>query len=467
MNAIRAVTDQNGVRYELAELLGRGGQGAVYSVKGGRLAVKIIEESSQADRDRLRNQLMHVRRLPLGDLALAKPLEMLRPPQTGYIMELLTGMIPIKSLLSPQKGQTLSVEWYLSGGGLRRRLLLLGRAAQIMAQLHGKGLVYSDPSPTNIFVSKSLDAHEVRFIDTDNLRYESTPQSSRHRIFTPSFGAPELVAGKSGVTTLTDVYAFAILAFQTLTLAHPFIGDWVNEGEPDLEELAFAGQLPWIDDPEDDRNRASFGIPRQWVLSPRLSETFGRTFGPGRIDPKLRPGTEEWAERLFAAADATITCPDCSSSYFFTQSSCPWCDEPRPNFAIASFYLWDPCYGPRGGILDKPKGGKISPVIVGQRAISEGETFFFSRRLAFGHSKGAVDEPVVSVTLAGNHIKLKSHDGKAYPVSSPTGNKLTEIGAIEKSIKIEEGQYSLLLHFGENDALHRVVSFLLRRGGQA
>ncbi len=78
MNKIKSVVDVNGVRYELAELLGRGGQGKVYVVKGGRLAVKIMEGRSQMHRERMRNQLTHVRRLPVAELSLAKPLEMLR-----------------------------------------------------------------------------------------------------------------------------------------------------------------------------------------------------------------------------------------------------------------------------------------------------------------------------------------------------------------------------------------------------
>lgn len=88
MSALMTVIDQNGVRYELTKLLGRGGQGEVYAVKGGRLAVKIMSGCNQYQRDRLRNQLTHVRRLPLSDLALAKPIEMLRPPHTGYVIKL-------------------------------------------------------------------------------------------------------------------------------------------------------------------------------------------------------------------------------------------------------------------------------------------------------------------------------------------------------------------------------------------
>ena len=47
-----------------------------------------------------------------------------------------------------------------------------------------------------------------------------------------------LVLGKSGVNTLTDAHAFAVIAFQTLCLIHPLMGDLVLDGEPELEEKA-------------------------------------------------------------------------------------------------------------------------------------------------------------------------------------------------------------------------------------
>lgn len=464
MSRGKTVTDQNGVRYKLTSLLGRGGQGAVYAIKGGRLAVKIFSVGNQARRERLRNQLIHVRRLPLRDLALAKPLEMLRPPHTGYVMELLTDMAPIKTLMAPKKGETPSVEWYLEGGGLRKRLLVLGQAAHVISQLHGKGLVYSDPSPSNIFISKGRDAQEVWLIDTDNLQYESNPCSA---VFTHGYGAPELLSNASGVTTLTDAFSFAVIAFQTLSLAHPFIGDMVNDGEPEFEEQAFAGKLPWIEDPKDESNRATFGVPRHWVLSPKLRDAFYMAFGPGRNDPIMRPGVGELADKLYGAADATIECSACSGTFYFTEPRCPWCEKARPSFVTAVFHLWDPEVGPHGGILEKPKGKTKRPVLAGHAALSDGRAYVITRRLAFGQSIGPSGEPVVSVTLSGQAIKLKSLDGNAYPLFSPTGSQKTEIGDREKTIHIEECQGSWRLHFGTNDALHRVVSFELRKGRDA
>ena len=463
MTTIGSVVDANGVRYELGGLLGRGGQGAVYAVKGGRLAVKLVAGRSQRDRERMRNQLTHVRRLPVGELSLAKPLEMLRPPHTGYVMELLTGMVPIGTLLAPPKGEPPGVEWYLRTGGLRRRLVVLARAAHTLARLHGMGLAYSDPAPANIFISDDPAFAEVWFIDTDNLRYESSP-SALAGVYTPGYGAPELVQGKSGVTTLTDVHAFAVIAFQVLALVHPFVGDFVNEGEPELEEQAFAGLIPWVDDADDDRNRASFGVPRAWVLSARLAEAFERTFGAGRLTPSDRPGAAEWAERLFAAADATIPCPGCRGTFYFNQPRCTWCDAERPTFATAVFHVWDPNHGAAGGVLTKPQRGEPRPVIVAHGAVTSTTALIVTRRLAFDSQGASADEPVVEASLSRDRLSLRSLDGKSYPLSSASGDRQTVVSDRPQTVRLVPGQVSWRLHLGETGRLHRVLSFDLRPG---
>ena len=466
MSNARSVIDVNGVRYELAHLLGRGGQGAVYAVQGGRLAVKLLAGRGPDRRQRIRNQLTMIRRLQLRDLALAKPLEMLRPPHTGYVMELLTGMVPIKSLLAPPRGQAPTAEWYLQSGDIRRRLRVLARAAHVLAQLHGRGLAYSDPSPANIFVSDDDAFAEVRFIDADNLRYESAPGSSAG-VYTPGYGAPELVRGESGITTLTDVHAFSVIAFQALTLAHPFIGNLVNDGEPELEENALAGRLPWIDDPVDRRNRASFGVPRDQVLSKRLREGFARTFGEGRVSPAARPGATEWADRFFAAADATIECSSCGGSFYFNHSRCTWCNADRQTFAMALVNLWDPGHGPSGGILSEPYRGRVRSTLVGHGAITASRPYHITRRLAFGQMEANAEDPIIEVRLSDGRIRLKSVDGAQYRLVLPSGARETVVFGREQVMKMAAGRASSRLHFGSRDSLHRVVSFVLHPGGTA
>ena len=278
------------------------------------------------------------------------------------------------------------------------------------------------------------------------------------------YGAPELVRGRSGVNTLTDVHAFVVIAFRALVVTHPFIGDLVNDGEPELEEKAFKGLLPWIDDPEDDSNRTSSGVPRERVLSTRLAEMFQRTFGEGRLTPEHRPGAAEWAERLFAAADATIRCSDCKSTFYFNQRRCTWCDEERPTFAMAVLHLWDPQHGANGGILAKPQQGTTRPVRVGHGAVTSATPFTVTRRLAFDRLGPDIDESVVEASLVGDRLTLRSRDGEQYRLLSATGGRQATVSDQPQTLRLKPGQASWRLHFGDKSRRHRVLSFELWPG---
>ena len=90
----KRITDERGQAYELERKLGEGGQGAVYSARGGRRAIKILfNSSSNSRRELLRGQLQNIRRMPeLRGLAIARPLEMLQAPHLGYVMELISAI---------------------------------------------------------------------------------------------------------------------------------------------------------------------------------------------------------------------------------------------------------------------------------------------------------------------------------------------------------------------------------------
>jgi DNA-binding helix-hairpin-helix protein with protein kinase domain len=461
-SAPRQVTDLNGVRYSLLRQLGRGGQGAVYEVDGGRLAAKIVFDSSSTRRERLRNQLTQVKRLSLAGLEIARPLEMLRDPILGYVMELLTGMQPMKTLGFVPKNATSSAVWYLKGGGLRRRLQLLARSADVLSALHSMGLVYSDPSPDNIFVSESVEATEVRFIDADNIHYASI--AGVPSVFTPGYGAPELLRCTSGVNSLTDAHAFSVIAFQTLSLAHPLIGDDVSNGSPDREEEALHGRLPWIDHPVDKSNRSSNGIPRSTVLSRKLLSLAERAFGAGLQDATKRPGISEWAECLHGAADATIVCPNCKGTYYFTEQVCPWCKSARPAFATAAFNLWDPTVGPGGQLLQKPAGDRQRAVVAAVLGLTDGETVSVTQRLAHGRHGATGARAVVELRLSGTRLSIRSVDGGRYRLISPSGGRDAEVTDRFKEVRIEPGTASWRLHLGAPETLHRVVNFEVRPG---
>jgi len=236
------VVDEAGAVHTLAKKIGAGGQGEVWLAEGGRRIVKLLRPG--ADAEVLRRQFAFVRRLDLGGLHVAKPIAVLKKPHVGYVAEFLGDMVSIKTLLeAPSKDL---VRWHIDTGSLRRRLRLLAHAGEALLGLHAKGVVYADVSHNNVFVSEPVGAVESWLIDLDNLSHESDP---RRAIYTPGYGAPEVVAGTSGCTSLSDAWAFAVLAWHTLTLHHPFIGDLVNDGEPELEDEALEGLVTPMSSP--------------------------------------------------------------------------------------------------------------------------------------------------------------------------------------------------------------------------
>lgn len=406
MTPIQQVVDESGAVHSLAKKIGAGGQGEVWLTQGGRRIVKLLDPG--ADAEVLRRQFAFVRRLDLAGLHVAKPIAVLKKPYVGYVAEFLGDMLPIKALMeAPTKDLA---RWHIATGSLRRRLRLLAHAGEALLGLHARGVVYADVSHNNVFVSQPINAVEAWLIDLDNLTHESDP---RRAIYTPGYGAPEVVAGTSGCTSLSDAWAFAVLVWHTLTLTHPFIGDLVNDGDPDVEEKAFAGGLPWVGHSTDERNRCSTGIPAELVLAGRLLELARRTFEEGVTDRKRRTSVSDWVERLHVAADQTVGCSGCGGTYFVTSSECPWCNEPCPSVTPVRLTRWQP-----------EKGLVEGATRLWQLPLT-GEGMVLTRRVTEGLTGVAARAPHVELTPIERGISVRAHAGCAAWVA-PVGRARDE-----------------------------------------
>ena len=377
--APKCLVDEYGNFHQIADELDRGGQGVVFRTKDTDLAIKqpLVASCQPNQNTNLRERFQNIRLLPIpARVPVSLPLAILRD-EPGYVMRLLRGMKPFeafdlngkaKKILEsgkpvlpqwlagiPDRDWALRLFHYANTGSTRRRLFALGKCAAILARLHGAGLVYGDISTNNAFITEGYP-HDVWLIDADNMRFELS--SGGVTVLTRGYGAPEVVRGIDSSRPRTDCWAFAVMAFKLLALCHPFIGKKVLEpddeengwdvesdltGRPsDLDEQAYAGYFPFIDDENDSTNSVRTWPPRELVMTLGLRRLFQETFGAGREHPHSRPVMAFWALELIKAADQALDCPACGMSYFADDhESCPYCGGERPAFIRLQTPRWE------------------------------------------------------------------------------------------------------------------------------
>lgn len=483
------VVDERGHVHRLERQLGRGGQGVVFRTGDPNTAVKfLVKPPSKAQgrgtvghsrlyqqmtreagddllkdaraRERLRRRLEIVQTLPApAELNLARPTALLRD-YVGYSMQLLDGMEPILNLIA-RPGLEDVRGFYGQTGSLRRRLRLLSRTCDVLARLHAVPLVYADISPYNVFVPRPLDEDDVWLIDLDNLHFQ-TPKGPF--IYSPGFGAPEVVQGTTGVNTLTDTWSFAVLAWYVLTQTHPLIGDYVDEGgwdeDDDLEEQAYSGQIPWIHDKDDDTNYTELGIfPRKLVATPRLTDLFHQTFGPGRADPLARPSLLQWSDALRRAVDVTVTCSECGQTYFVPHRRCPWC-EASP-FAEC-LYLRASRWVPEEADVERER---LDHPPVWHKVVDANTRDTIQAQVVRAVSFRDTDPPALEIAVHRRGVELKALDRTPYFIVGSHGTPTPLVDG--KRLRLPVSGEEWHLHCGPLDNPHRIVSFLYVQGEDA
>jgi serine/threonine protein kinase len=373
--------DVYGNVHRLGEELARGGQGVVFRTDDDDVALKQPLKNGAPDRDSNMKRLVeNIRFLPLPPkIKISVPLAPLKN-EPGYIMKLLNGMNPfaifnpngedldkLKELTIPKwlseipdDNLKLTLLHYANTGSTKRRFLALSKCASILARLHSVGIIYGDISVNNCFIDTETD--DVWLIDADNMRYEVGEDGLS--VYTPQLGAPELVQSLDSARPQSDCWAFSVMGFMMLALAHPFIGKkvlnpeeesggWDDEGSYeddnslDLDEQAYAGMLPFIDDLDDDSNSGIGGLSRPLIFTPELSNLFQKTFSDGRKCPWKRPSMAFWALEFAKAHDMSISCEGCNMTYFAEKfDQCPYCESPRCQYIKICTDNWSIIFQP-------------------------------------------------------------------------------------------------------------------------
>lgn len=449
------VVDTQGGRYDLGSLLGSGGQGTVFAVTGRPLAVKLMHTANLTEDLRCTENISRVRLLELAGLNIARPKCALRKPHVGYVMELMTGMVPLRAMLRPPRGRLKDADaWYRESGGLLRRLRILSKLASLLADLHARGMVFGDLSPNNVFVSEDVTHDEVWLIDADNITYGAGGSG----LYTPGYGAPELVRRESQSDSLTDAWSLAAMVFELLACLHPFRdGVYVNEGEPELEHEADCGRVPWVDDAADSMNRSRSGIQRVAVLTPELKALAHECFSSSRLERQARPGVSRWASELRSAADQVVVCPRCGHGYVVKCRVCPWCQAARPELAVAIMHLRDLSFtdGKRnpGHLACKEKG---KPEVIGLLVIQEGRASrLTSQHLGLDYS----DKSQVTVSLSNGTLVLEGDRSSSLHLIDSKGRPSGALAGSRVEMGFTNGLADRLVIPSDTRGVHRAVRF--------
>ena len=215
-------------RYELLQVIGRGGQGMVYRASdtwmGRPVAIKVLG-SKAAREPHLVERLMREQQAlsALRGTAAVELFDVCRgnDGELCLVMELLKGV---------------DLDEHLYAIEQRRERLSLQRVAEIFDPIvstletaHAAGILHRDLKPANIFL---LEGGEVRLLDFGMARLKkSAPLTAAGTVMgSPSFMAPEAWSGVSDLMDQrTDVYSLGVILFRVLAGELPFEGTSLTE----------------------------------------------------------------------------------------------------------------------------------------------------------------------------------------------------------------------------------------------
>jgi tetratricopeptide (TPR) repeat protein len=198
--------------YQLVELLGAGGMGAVYLGKRTdgeiqqNVAVKLLRVG--ADRPEWRERFLRERQL-LADLNHPSIARLMDAGHTGdglpyLVMEYVDGV---------------SIDTYAADLHLNERLLLFLRVCEAVSYAHRHLIIHRDLKPSNIIVDRSGQPKLLDF-GIAKLLNAAEPSQTVERLFTPHYASPEQISG-GAQTTATDVYSLGAVLQKLLTGKSP------------------------------------------------------------------------------------------------------------------------------------------------------------------------------------------------------------------------------------------------------
>lgn len=309
-------------RFSIAELIGKGGEGEVFTIKGrSGQAVKIYDSSLRAQReDKVRAMVSE--RLAVKTDLVAYPGEVVtdrRGNFVGFVMRLVSGYRPLHELYSPKSRQR-----HFPKSDYRFIVHAALNVARAIGKVHQTGCVIGDLNHSGVLVAQDAT---VALIDADSFQFSLSGKSYPCVVGVPDFTPPEL-HGKNLAsvkrTTEHDNFGLAVAVFHLLFMGrHPYAGRYkgpdISMGDA-IAQNRFAFSLARK---AETQTTPPPGAPTLHMFPDVVTRAFENAFG---LTPSARPSALDWIQVLSTLESSLNHCSKLKTHYYpGVAGGCVWC----------------------------------------------------------------------------------------------------------------------------------------------
>lgn len=317
----------DGSTYRLAREIGKGGQGAVWSLDGNANLVAKFYHNGFTDEDVAKLSAMcRLKNDALTSVA-AWPLTLLKGTKSGkpqgLLMRRISGYQAVHQLYGMKSRFRTFPEAQFP--------FLLHSAintARAFATIHSAGQVIGDVNHSNLMISQTATA---ALIDCDSFQITDGGNVFRCPVGVPEFTPPELQGSNflaQPRTTQHDAFGLSVLIFYLLFLGrHPFMGMY----DPKRDEMVSLDQaigqyaFPYARDLRSQEVKLPLFVPRLTDYPSSVTDLFKQAFTRDAIT-RGRPSATQWVGALTSLSSALRQCQGNPNHHFYNGlKECPWC----------------------------------------------------------------------------------------------------------------------------------------------
>lgn len=326
----------------LGRVLGKGGQGTIFSIPSNLLVAAKVYHTDMSIRDivnqqaKLQVMLNHpptgaptILHPPKGHVPFAWPVDLLLNDQrrcAGFLMPLIDidQTIPLRDVYHPGDRRKVFPEctW-------KDLVHITSNVAAVVETLHATSrYVIGDLNESNLLVNR--DSKLVTVVDCDSIQvFGDEGEVFLCPVGKADYLPPELHGQPLSVIARNksqDGFSLAVIVFLMLMQGvHPFDGTWTADGTSRREERISKGIWPYDPDNRLRSQPRTNTLPLSF-LPPNIQQLMRRCFKDGLRHSGLRPSAKEWHSELLLTERHLRRCVHQRSHYYGEHlSECPWC----------------------------------------------------------------------------------------------------------------------------------------------